>query len=217
MDSAVVLALAKAEGFETYCLTFDYGQRHRLEVTSARRVAEALGAARHIIVPLDLRPFGGSALTDDIEVPKNRPLESIPMEIPATYVPARNTIFLSVALAWCEVLKAEDILIGVNSVDFSGYPDCRPLFIQRFERLARVATKAGVEGTAHYRIHAPLMNMSKAEIVKAGWAAGVDFSLTHSCYDPVAGSLACGRCDSCTLRRLGFQEAGIPDPTKYAQ
>jgi 7-cyano-7-deazaguanine synthase len=216
MDSAVVLALAKKKGFETYALTFDYGQRHRLELTSARRVAEALGAARHIIVLLDLRPFGGSALTGNLEVPKNRPLESISMEIPATYVPARNTIFLSVALAWCEVLNAEDIFIGANSVDFSGYPDCRPLFIQEFERLARVATKAGVEGTARYRIHAPLMNMSKAEIVKAGWAAGVDFSLTHSCYDPAADGLACGHCDSCTLRRRGFQEAGIPDPTKYA-
>jgi 7-cyano-7-deazaguanine synthase len=216
MDSAVALALARRRGFEAHALTVDYGQRHRAEVSCARRIAAALGAARHIVVELDLRPFGGSALTADIDVPKGRALGRAAQEIPVTYVPARNTILLALALAWCETLGAEDIFIGVNRIDYSGYPDCRPPFIEQFERLAQTATKAGVEGRSRYRVHAPLLDMSKAEIVRAGLAAGVDFSLTHSCYDPTPENLACGRCDACILRRRGFQEAGIPDPTPYA-
>jgi 7-cyano-7-deazaguanine synthase len=169
-----------------------------------------------VIAKIDLRAFGGSALTADIEVPKGRPAERIPAEIPVTYVPARNTIFLSFALGWCEVLQAQDIFIGANAVDYSGYPDCRPSFLQQFERLARLATRAGVEGSARYRIHAPLVRMSKAEIIRAGQEAGVDFALTHSCYDPTPDGLACGLCDSCVLRRRGFLEAGLPDPTRYS-
>lgn len=216
MDSAVVLALARQRGFEAHALTVDYGQRHRIELACARRVAAALGAARHIVVGLDLRPFGGSALTSDIEVPKDREPGRMPADIPVTYVPARNTILLALALAWCETLGAEDIFIGVNRIDFSGYPDCRPQFIEQFERLAQLATRAGVEGSSRYRIHAPLMDMSKSEIVRAGLAAGVDFALTHSCYDPTPENLACGRCDACLLRRRGFAEAGVRDPTRYA-
>ena len=216
LDSAVTLALAKIEGFETHALTFDYGQRHHHELAAARKVAHSLRVVRHVVVKLDLRALAGSALTDDLDVPKGRPVGTIPVEIPITYVPARNMVFLSVALGWCEVLQAEDIFIGVNSVDFSGYPDCRPAFIEQFERLAQIATKAGVEGEARFRVHTPLLNMSKAQIIKVGCQAGVDLSLTHSCYDPTPRGLACGGCDSCLLRLRGFQEAGVPDPTKYA-
>lgn len=216
IDSSTTLALARKEGVEAYALTFDYGQRHRSELEAARRVVASLGAKQHVFARIDLRVFGGSALTADLDVPKGRPAEGMPTEIPITYVPARNTIFLSFALGWCEVLRAQDIYIGANAVDYSGYPDCRPGFLQQFERLAQLATKAGVEGTAHYQVHAPLIHMSKAEIIKAGHAAGVDFALTHSCYDPTPEGLACGACDSCVLRRRGFLEAGFPDPTRYS-
>jgi 7-cyano-7-deazaguanine synthase len=216
IDSSTTLALARKEGFEIYALTFDYGQRHRCELEAARRVVSFLGAVRHIIAKIDLRAFGGSALTADLEVPKGRFMQSTPLEIPITYVPARNTIFLGFALGWCEALQAQDIFIGANAIDYSGYPDCRPEFLEQFERLAQLATKAGVEGSACYRIHAPLAHMSKAEIIRAGHEAGVDFSLTHSCYDPTPEGLACGACDSCALRRRGFLDAGIPDPTRYA-
>jgi 7-cyano-7-deazaguanine synthase len=216
IDSSTTLALARREGYESYALTVDYGQRHLQEIEAARRVAESLGVARHLTVRVDLRAFGGSALTADVEVPKGRDASRMSSEIPSTYVPARNTILLSLALAWTEVLEAEHIFIGANAVDFSGYPDCRPEFVEHFERLANLATKASVEGRIRYRVHAPLLHMTKAEIIRTGMEAGVDFSLTHSCYDPSAGGLACGACDSCILRRRGFQEAGIPDPTRYA-
>jgi 7-cyano-7-deazaguanine synthase len=215
LDSSTVLALARKEEFCIYALTFDYGQRHRCELDAARRVVQSLGIDHHVVLSIDLRVFGGSALTSDIEVPKGRIADPAAKEIPVTYVPARNTIFLSFALAWCEVLGAQDIFLGVNAVDYSGYPDCRPEFLDAFERLANLATRAGAEHTARYRIHAPLLHMSKAQIIIAGTEAGVDFSLTHSCYDPSPGGLACGACDSCILRRRGFQEAGIPDPTRY--
>jgi 7-cyano-7-deazaguanine synthase len=217
VDSSTAMAIAKSQGFDVYALSFDYGQRHRCELEAARRVAQSLGVERHVVAKIDLRLFGGSALTADIRVPKNRDPARISEEIPVTYVPARNTIFLSVALGWCEVLQAQDIFIGVNAVDYSGYPDCRPVFLEAFERLANVATKAGVEGTSRYRIHAPLLHMSKAQIIRAGHAAGVDFSLTHSCYDPDPDGFACGACDSCVIRRRGFEDAGIPDPTRYAK
>jgi len=216
IDSSTALALARREGFEVHALSFDYGQRHRAELDAARRVVAALGAAAHIVARIDLRAFGGSALTADVDVPKGRAPETMAAEIPVTYVPARNTIFLAFALAWCEVLEAEDIFIGVNAVDYSGYPDCRPEFLEAFESTARLATRAGVERRAAYRVHAPLVAMSKAEIIRAGIDAGVDFSLTHSCYDPTAAGLACGECDSCVLRRRGFADAGVPDPTRYA-
>jgi len=216
IDSSTALALARQQGFEVHALSFDYGQRHRRELEAAGRVVAALGAARHIVATIDLRVFGGSALTAGIEVPKGRDPAAMAAEVPVTYVPARNTIFLGCALAWCEVLGAEDIFIGVNAVDYSGYPDCRPEFLQAFERLARLATRAGASGEAKYRIHAPLVAMTKAQIIRAGHAAGVDFSLTHSCYDPTPDGLACGACDSCILRRRGFWEAGLPDPTRYA-
>jgi 7-cyano-7-deazaguanine synthase len=216
IDSSTALALARREGFEVHALSFDYGQRHRAELDAARRVVAALGAAAHIVARIDLRAFGGSALTADVDVPKGRVPETMAAEIPVTYVPARNTIFLAFALAWCEVLEAEDIFIGVNAVDYSGYPDCRPEFLEAFESTARLATRAGVERRAAYRVHAPLVAMSKAEIIRAGIDAGVDFSLTHSCYDPTEEGLACGECDSCVLRRRGFADAGVPDPTRYA-
>ncbi len=216
IDSSTTLALARRQKYESFALTVDYGQRHRHELEAARCVAESLGAARHLTVRIDLRAFGGSALTADMEVPKGRDASRMSSEIPPTYVPARNTIFLSLALAWTEVLEAGHIFIGANAVDFSGYPDCRPEYLENFERLANLATKAAVEGRVRYQIHAPLLHMTKAEIIRTGADAGVDFSLTHSCYDPVAGGLACGACDSCILRRRGFQEAGIPDPTRYA-
>jgi len=216
IDSSTTLALARRGGYESFALTIDYGQRHRQELGAARRVAQSLGVAGHLTVRVDLRAFGGSALTADMEVPKSREPSRMSSEIPSTYVPARNTIFLSLALAWTEVLKTGHIFIGANSVDFSGYPDCRPEYLEEFERLANVATKAAVEGRVRYRIHAPLLRMTKSEIIRTGSDAGVDFSLTHSCYDPTGGGLACGACDSCLLRRRGFDEAGIPDPTRYA-
>lgn len=215
LDSSTVLAIARKQGFDVYALSFDYGQRHRCELAAARRVSESLGIVHHVVASVDLRAFGGSALTADIEVPKSRAPREISAEIPVTYVPARNTIFLSMALGWCEVLQAQDIFIGVNAIDYSGYPDCRPEFLSAFERLANLATKAGVEGTSRFQIHAPLLHMTKAQIIKAGIAAGVDYSLTHSCYDPAPEGFACGACDSCILRRNGFEEAGIPDPTRY--
>jgi 7-cyano-7-deazaguanine synthase len=210
LDSATTLAICAQQGFEPHALSFDYGQRHRVELNAARRVAAAASALDHRIAKIDLRVFGGSALTDNIAVPKRSATE-----IPVTYVPARNTIFLSYALAWCEVLGAADIFIGANAIDYSGYPDCRPEFISAFEHLAGVATKAGVEGT-QFRIHAPLISMSKAEIIRTGSELGVDFSLTHSCYDPSADGLACGVCDSCRIRLEGFRAAGLVDPIAYA-
>ncbi len=210
LDSATTLAIAREQGFECYALSFDYGQRHRCELAASDAVAESLGAVEHRTVSLDLRQFGGSALTDDtIEVP-----DSGGEGIPVTYVPARNTVFLSLALAWAEVLEARDIFIGVNAVDYSGYPDCRPEFIEAFERMANLATKAGVEGHP-VTIHAPLIELSKAEIIQAGSRLGVDYAQTISCYNPTPDGLACGRCDSCRLRAEGFAAAGLPDPTHY--
>lgn len=211
LDSATTLAISAREGFAPHALSFDYGQRHKLELEAAKRIATSLGAREHRIAAIDLRVFGGSALTGDMTVPKNREIKD---EIPVTYVPARNTIFLSYALAWCEVLGAADIFIGANAIDYSGYPDCRPEFISAFEKLAGVATKAGVEGT-RFRIHAPLISMSKAEIIRKGVELGVDFALTHSCYDPTPAGLACGECDSCRIRLQGFREAGLSDPISY--
>jgi 7-cyano-7-deazaguanine synthase len=215
VDSTTAAALTAREGFALYALTLAYGQRHAVEIEAARRVAAALGVVRHEVLTIDLRAFGGSALTADIEVPKDRALDAMAHGIPVTYVPARNTIFLSFALAWAEVLEASDIVIGVNVYDYSGYPDCRPEFIEAFERLATLATRAGVEGRQHLRIHTPLIRMTKAEIIRAGTAAGVDYALTLSCYDPAPDGAACGRCDSCTLRRKGFGEADVSDPTRY--
>ena len=210
LDSATTLAIARRDGFACYALTFDYGQRHRVELEAARRVAQQLAAADHRIVPLDLSWIGGSALTDrSIAVPTS-PGEGIPV----TYVPARNTVFLAIALGWAEVLGARALYIGVNAVDYSGYPDCRPEYIEAFQRLANVATRAGVEGQP-VSLHAPLIQMTKAQIIQAGTGLGVDFSLTTSCYDPGPGGEACGRCDSCRLRREGFAEAGVADPTRY--
>ena len=214
LDSATVLAIAKAEGFECHCLTVDYGQRHRVEIEAARRVVESLGATSHRIVALDLRTIGGSALTDDIDVPKDGDPDST--EVPITYVPARNTVLLALLLGLAEVVEADQLFIGANAVDFSGYPDCRPPFLQAFEALAAVATVAGAERGVRYRVRAPLLELSKAEIILRGTALGVDYGLTWSCYDPTPEGLACGRCDSCILRRRGFEEAGVADPTSYA-
>jgi 7-cyano-7-deazaguanine synthase len=211
LDSSTCLALARREDYECYALSFDYGQRHRVELEAAARVARALGAARHVIARIDLRQIGHSALTGELAVPKGRSPAEMSHGIPVTYVPARNTIFLSFALAWAEVLETPDIFIGVNALDFSGYPDCRPEYIQAFERMANLATKAGVEGRLYTRIHTPLIRLSKAEIVTLARDLGVDFSLTHSCYDPDPQGRPCGQCDSCLLRRKGFEEAGIED------
>jgi len=211
LDSSTCLAYAQREGFDCYALSFDYGQRHRLELDAAARIASSLSAKQHRVVKVDLRAFGGSALTADMDVPK----DGVQPGIPITYVPARNTIFLSFALAWAEVLGASDIFIGVNAIDYSGYPDCRPEFLQAFETLANLATKAGVEGRMHLRLHAPLLHLSKSDIVKLGAELGVDFSLTHSCYDPDAQGRSCGLCDSCRLRLRGFQDAGLQDPLAY--
>lgn len=216
VDSSTTLAIARAEGFETYALTFRYGQRHQREVEAARRVARNLGAKEHVVVDLDLTVFGGSALTSDIPVPKDRSLETIGSGIPVTYVPARNTIFLSFALAWAEVLGAQDIFLGVNALDYSGYPDCRPEYIEAYQRMADLATKAGVEGRQRLKIHTPLIGLKKHEIIRRGLELGVDYSLTHSCYDPSPEGEACGRCDSCILRLKGFAEAGLEDPIRYA-
>ena len=216
LDSTTCLALARRDGFEPVCLTVSYGQRHAVEVDRARVVARAMGVVDHRFVTLDLREIGGSALTADIAVPKHDDVSQLGEGIPPTYVPARNTVLLALGLGLAEVVGATDLFIGVNAVDYSGYPDCRPEFIRAFEGLAALATKAGVEG-ARFTVHAPLSGLSKADIVRAGLAAGVDFSLTHSCYDPTPGGLACGRCDSCLLRQKGFTEAGVPDPTRYAR
>ncbi len=213
MDSAVVLAIARSEGFGCEALSFDYGQRHRYELDSARRVANSLGAHGHTLLPIDMRAIGGSALTDDIEVPKDR--SDIGEGIPVTYVPARNTVFLSYALALAEVKGAWDIFIGVNALDYSGYPDCRPEYIEAFERMANMATKASVESDVSLRIHSPLAQMRKVDIVRKGAELGVDFALTHSCYDPGAEGRSCGRCDACRLRLKGFDEAGMKDPLSY--
>jgi 7-cyano-7-deazaguanine synthase len=212
LDSATCLAFARREGFESYALSFDYGQRHSVELDCARRIAEALGASDHRVAKIDLRIFGHSALTDDIAVPKGRDEAGMSQGIPITYVPARNTIFLSFALAWAEVLEANDIFIGVNALDYSGYPDCRPEFIQAFERMSNLATRTGVEGTTKITIRTPLIALSKADIVRLGVDLGVPFGLTHSCYDPDGSGRPCGECDSCLLRAKGFREAGITDP-----
>ncbi|MBM3213858.1 7-cyano-7-deazaguanine synthase QueC [Candidatus Poribacteria bacterium] len=216
IDSATALAIAVDDGFDAYALSFDYGQRHRHELDAAHRIAAALGAVEHRTARIDLRAFGGSALTDDIAVPKGRDAGDIGEGIPITYVPARNTIFLAFALAYAEVRGASDLFIGVNALDYSGYPDCRPEFIEAFERMANLATKAGVEGTTRIRVRTPLIALTKAEIIRRGAALGVDYALTHSCYDPSDDGAACGACDSCLLRAKGFREAGIPDPTHYA-
>jgi 7-cyano-7-deazaguanine synthase len=218
LDSATTAAVARDKGFALHALSFRYGQRHTIEIEAARRVAESLRVSEHVVQTIDLSRgggIGGSALTDEIEVPKSSEGSEPPPGIPVTYVPARNTIFLSFALSYAEVIGSKDIFIGVNAVDYSGYPDCRPEFIAAFEKLARLGTKAGIEG-APIRIHTPLMSMSKADIIREGARLGVDFALTHSCYDPTEAGLACGSCDSCRLRKNGFQEAGIPDPTRYA-
>ncbi len=212
LDSATCLAIAVAEGYRCYCLSFDYGQRHSIELKAASRVAQQLGAAEHRTAHIDLRVFGGSALTGNIEVPKQRPESDISSGIPVTYVPARNTIFLSFALAYAEVSGASSIFIGVNAIDYSGYPDCRPEFIRAFENMANLATKAGVEGTTKLSISAPLMKMTKADIVRKATELGVDLSLTYSCYDPDIDGRSCGACDACILRRKGFEEAGVADP-----
>lgn len=215
LDSATTMAIAGANGYEVYALSFDYGQRHQRELEAAKRVALALGAREHRTAQIDLRVFGGSALTADIDVPKSRSHSEMAGGIPATYVPARNTIFLAYALGWAEVLQAGHIFLGVNAIDYSGYPDCRPEFIMMFETLANTGTKAGVEGR-RFQVHAPLIKMSKAEIIRKAIELDVDLSLTHSCYDPTPDGLACGRCDSCLLRLKGFRDAGARDPIKYA-
>lgn len=212
LDSTTVLAIAQAAGYEAYALSFRYGQRHSVELERAAEVARRLGAAEHVIVDIDLRRFGGSALTADIDVPKQRTHEAIAQGIPVTYVPARNTIFLSFALAWAETLGSSDIFVGVNALDYSGYPDCRPEYIAAFEAMANLATKAGVEGIQKLKIHAPLIAMSKADIVRRGLELGLDYAITSSCYDPGPHGEPCGECDSCRLRAKGFAEAGVPDP-----
>jgi 7-cyano-7-deazaguanine synthase len=215
LDSATALAVARSDGHSPSAMTFRYGQRHAIEVEAARRVAGAARVADHVIVDIDLRVFGGSALTTDLAVPKDRSGEAMTQGVPITYVPARNTIFLSFALAWAEVLAAQDIYIGVNALDYSGYPDCRPEYIAAYERMANLATRAGTEGTAPVRIRTPLIDLRKADIIRLGLSLGVDYSLTSSCYDPAADGTACGHCDSCTLRLKGFSEAGVKDPINY--
>lgn len=215
IDSTTAMAMSRHEGFTLFSLSFDYGQRHRFELSAACKVAQHIGVAKHLVVKLDLTSIGGSALTSDLAVPKGRVATEMPREIPITYVPARNAIFLSYALAWAEVLGADRIVIGVNAVDYSGYPDCRPEFITAFQTMANLAVKASVQGQLAIGIHTPLIHMTKAQIIQTGVSLGVDYSLTHSCYDPTAEGLACGQCDSCILRQRGFAEAGVPDPTKY--
>jgi 7-cyano-7-deazaguanine synthase len=216
LDSATVLAIARSQGYELYALSFSYGQRHVWELEAAKHVAASIGVAQHRVAAIDLRVFGGSALTDDIAVPKGRATEEMSGRIPVTYVPARNTIFLSFALAWAEVLGSSDIFVGVNALDYSGYPDCRPEFISAFEKMANVATKAGVEGRQSLKIHAPLIALSKAQIIARGIELGVDYSMTSSCYDPSSAGQPCGQCDSCLLRQKGFRENGIEDPLRYS-
>jgi 7-cyano-7-deazaguanine synthase len=216
LDSTTCLAMARAEGFAPTCLCIAYGQRHAVELVRAREVARAQGVDDVRVVSLDLRAIGGSALTDDVAVPKDRPVSEMSHGVPVTYVPARNTVFLGLALGLAEVIGAADLYIGVNAVDYSGYPDCRPEFIRAFESMANLATRAGVEGT-RFRVHAPLSGMTKAQIIREGTRLGVDYGITHSCYDPASDGRACGRCDSCVLRRRGFDEAGVADPTHYAE
>ena len=215
LDSSTTLAIAKDEGFDVYALTFRYGQKHEIEIEAARKVAESMDVAQHIIVDINLRLFGGSALTDNIDVPKGRSDAEMGEGIPVTYVPARNTIFLSFALAWAEVLESSDIFIGVNAIDYSGYPDCRPEYIEAYERMANLATKAAVEGRQRITIHTPLISKTKAEIIKTGLALNVDYRLTNSCYDPTPEGVACGECDACLLRLKGFAAAGVADPIRY--
>jgi 7-cyano-7-deazaguanine synthase len=217
LDSTTVLAVAKSDGFEPFALSFRYGQRHETELAAAARVASALGAAEHVIAEVSLNVFGGSALTAQVDVPKQRTAADMAHGIPVTYVPARNTVFLSIALAWAEVLEADDIFVGVNALDYSGYPDCRPEYISAFEQMANLATKAAVEGRQRIQIHAPLIELSKAQIIQRGLALGIDYGITHSCYDPDSQGRACGSCDSCLLRLKGFREAGVPDPITYQE
>jgi len=217
VDSTTTLAIAKKEGFDLFALSFRYGQRHKVELVAAKRIATFFNVAKHLVVDIDLRLLGGSALTDNLEVPKNRTTEEMGGDIPITYVPARNTIFLSFALAWAEVLGSEDIFIGVNALDYSGYPDCRPEYIAAYEKMANLATKAGVERKQKLKLHTPLIQMTKAQIIKKGLELGVDYSLTHSCYDPSPNGEACGQCDSCLLRLKGFREAGVQDPIGYCK
>jgi 7-cyano-7-deazaguanine synthase len=215
LDSTTAMAIARSEGYEIYSLGFRYGQRHALELEASERVAKDFGAKEHFVIDIDLAKIGGSALTDNIEVPKGRDEEEMQGEIPVTYVPARNTIFLSYALAWAEVIDAFDIFLGVNAIDYSGYPDCRPEFIEAYEHMANLATKVGVEGKRKIKIRTPLINLSKAQIIKKGVELGVDYSITHSCYAPSSNGKACGDCDSCLLRKKGFADAGVNDPTNY--
>ena len=215
LDSATVLAIARSEEYECHALSFSYGQRHAFELEAAKRVAASLGAAQHRVASIDLRAFGGSALTAEIDVPKGRDEAAMGQGIPITYVPARNTIFLAFALAWAEVLESSDIFIGVNALDYSGYPDCRPEFIEAFAKMANLATRAGVEGRQHLKIHTPLIAMTKAQIIQKGRELGVDYSLTSSCYDPSPEGRPCGQCDSCQLRQKGFRESGLSDPLSY--
>jgi 7-cyano-7-deazaguanine synthase len=216
LDSATTLAIARSQEFATFAISVDYGQRHHQELDAARRVARSLGVVEHRVVSVNLRAIGGSALTDQIDVPKDRAIDEMEKGIPITYVPARNTVFLGLALGYAEVVGAFDIFIGVNAVDYSGYPDCRPEFIAQFERLANLATKAGVEGQGQFHIHTPLIHLTKAQIIQEGVRLGVDYGLTHSCYEPDSSGRACGRCDSCLLRLKGFAEAGLTDPIPYA-
>jgi len=215
LDSSTTLAIAKRQGFEVHALTFRYGQKHQIEIEAAKRVARAMAVAQHVIVDIDLRVFGGSALTDNIEVPKNRAESEMSEGIPVTYVPARNTIFLSFALAWAEVLKAGHVFIGVNAIDYSGYPDCRPEYIAAYQKMANLATKTGVEGKTQLKIHTPLVHLSKREIIRTGIDLGVDYRLTTTCYDPTPDGTACGQCDACLLRLKGFADAGVTDPIQY--
>ena len=215
VDSTTILAIAQSQGYDVYTISFRYGQRHALELKSAKQISEKMSAKKHVIVDIDLRAFGGSALTDDIDVPKERSDQEIGTGIPITYVPARNTIFLSFALAWAETLEIDTIFIGVNALDYSGYPDCRPEYIEAYQQMANLATKAGVEGTAKLKIETPLISMTKAQIIQKGAELGVDYGLTLSCYDPDPQGRACGACDSCVLRIKGFEAAGVADPTIY--
>lgn len=215
LDSATTAAVARRDGFALHALSFDYGQRHRYELEAARRVAQSLGVARHVVMTINLAQFGGSALVGASDVPKDRSEAAMAEGIPSTYVPARNTVFLAMALALAETVGAADLFLGVNAVDYSGYPDCRPEYLEAFERLANLATKAGVEGTLRFKVHAPLIMLSKAEIIRLGARLGVDYGLTHSCYDPAPDGRSCGHCDSCQIRRRGFAEAGLADPLEY--